>query len=86
MRLKHIILSMAFVAIGCVSCTITRHSVTDNPVGTKIGVKGAWAGNTMDVSYQSAATAGGITKIGTAEHRIRTFLGFAKTVTILTGE
>jgi hypothetical protein len=85
MRLKHYIIGMAVIAIGCVSCTITSHSVGDNPVGSKIGRKNAWQGNTMDYSFKTAANEANITKIGTVERRQMVFFSVRYT-TIVTGE
>jgi hypothetical protein len=86
MRLKNFIISLAVLAIGCASCTITVHTVGDNPVGSKVGRKNAWQGNTMDYSYKTAASEGMITKIGTSEHRMMTVLGYTRFTTIVTGE
>jgi hypothetical protein len=86
MRLRNVIISAAILAGSCMSCTITTHTVGDNPVGSKIGRKNAWIGNTMDLSYKTAASEGSIKKIGTSEHRIMTVLGYTRYTTIVTGE
>lgn len=58
------------------SCTVTTHTVTNNPVGDARGdVGGTPFFNTdLDLSYQSAAEKGSIDKIGTARFKAGIFI------------
>lgn len=68
------------------SCVTTTYMVTDNPVGTKVGVaKLRFFAKDKDISLERAAAEGKITKIGTVEVRTTYFiLPFVKTT--VTGE
>ncbi|PLX06439.1 MAG: hypothetical protein C0596_18410 [Marinilabiliales bacterium] len=85
-KLKLLFLT-ASVGMFLASCTIYHQvDVTNNPVGTKVGVaKGSNFGN-CDVTLETAAKNGGITKIGTVEYKAKGFLIFMKYTTTVTGE
>ena len=73
--------------IGLSSCTITYHSVTNNPVGTKKGVSKGWVfSSDLDYSFKKAAEKGNIQKIGTTEFKLTYFGPFVKVKTMVTGE
>lgn len=68
------------------SCTTSAYLITDNPVGTKMGIaRMGLFGKNKDVSIEAAAKNGKITKIGTVEMKT-TFFIFPFTKTIVTGE
>lgn len=68
------------------SCVTTNYMITDNPVGTKVGVaKIRMFGKDKDISIERAAKNGNITKIGTVEVRTTVIvIPFVKTT--VTGE
>jgi NADH:ubiquinone oxidoreductase subunit F (NADH-binding) len=68
------------------SCVQQTYMITDNAVGTKTGVaKLRMFGKDKDISIETAAKNGKITKIGTVEMRVTYFIiPFVKTV--VTGE
>jgi hypothetical protein len=68
------------------SCVTSTYMLTDNAVGSKIGVaRFGLFGPDRDMSLETAAKNGKITKIGTVEVRTTTFIiPFSKT--IVTGE
>ena len=76
---------IAMVALG--SCTVSHTAIlTNNPVGSKVGVTkaGAFMKN-PDVSYKTAMKKGNISKIGIAEMKVKVFI-FPKYVLTVTGE
>jgi hypothetical protein len=85
MKRKQFFSLVLLTALGLSSCTVYRHTeVTGNPVGTKQGVARGSIFN-PDISLQTAAKNGNITKIGSVEVTYKTFiLPFYKTV--VTGE
>lgn len=85
-RFKFILLT-GVISVLFASCTIMHTvTVTNNPVGTKTGVaKGNNFGN-LDVTLETAAKNGGITKIGTVETKATAILFFVKYKTTVTGE
>lgn len=85
-KIKLLALSIGLAAIFS-SCTIMHDvQITDNPVGTKVGIaKTTYFGN-GDSAVKSAAKNGSITKIATVEVKTKTFLGFMQTTTTVTGE
>jgi hypothetical protein len=80
-----------FIAALCVaglmsSCVTSSYLVTDNPVGTKVGVaKLGLIGKDKDMSLEKACANGKIKNIGTVEIRT-TVIIFPFTKTIVTGE
>jgi len=76
------------LSLGMSSCVVDQvHSVTGNPIGTKVGVaKGTMFMNpNFDISMQAAAKNGGINKIGSVEIKTTIFIiPFYKTT--VTGE
>lgn len=78
---------VAFVAMGLGSCTVYHTAiVTNNPVGTKVGVATAKVGQVnADFGYQAAMKKGKITKVGIAETKV-TFFFVGKGKTTVTGE
>ena len=79
------------VLAGCESTTPIL--VNSNTAGTKVGeATGSWMfngmiGGNVDVSLQTAAKNGGITKIATVDVRVKDVLGFMQTyTTVVTGE
>ena len=77
-------LLLAVGAFLLTSCSASINMVTNNPVGTKMGIAkiGLFAGRNQDMSLEAAAKNGKITKIGTVEIR----QGFLSVKTIVTGE
>ena len=83
-------LKAAFVglaALGLGSCTVSHTAiVTNNPVGSKVGMVQAKTTNTKaDYSYQAAMKNGKITKVGIAETKVTMFF-IPKATTIVTGD
>ena len=77
---------LAVVTFGLSSCVVYEsHSVTGNPIGTKVGVAKSKAFGNSDVSMRTAAKNGKIDKIGSVETRTTIFIiPFIKTT--VTGE
>lgn len=69
------------IAFALTSCVSQTYMVTDNPVGTKIGVARLRIfGKDKDFSIEAAAKKGKITKIGIVEVKTTVFiLPFVKT-------
>lgn len=84
-KTKLFISSIAIAALMS-SCVANSYMITDNAVGTKKGVaKLGVFGKDKDMSLEKACANGKITKIGTVEVRVTTFIiPFYKT--IVTGE
>lgn len=69
------------------SCVTTTYMITDNPVGTKVGVaKLGFFAKDKDISLEKAAADGKITKIGTVETRTTFIVIFPIVKTTVTGE
>ena len=72
--------------MGLTSCVSTSTMITDNPVGTKMGVaRLKLFAKDADFSIEAAAKNGKITKIGTVEVRTTTFI-LPMVKTTVTGE
>ena len=83
MKKMNLIIATALTAVCLTSCSVTSYMVTDNPVGTKVGVaKGKIGQKDADYSLEAACKKGKITKIGVVE--IRT--GMFSVTTTVTGE
>jgi hypothetical protein len=93
---KTVLVLLAVLAILMIAgCTTTRPlDLTNNTVGSKVGeatgkinFMGMFGAN-VDVSLQTAAKNGGITKIATVDARVTNILGglFVTYTTIVTGE
>lgn len=74
--------------LGLNSCTVYHTAVvTNNAVGSKIGVAKAKTGQAdADFTYQSAMKNGKITKVGIAETKVTGFFIFYTGTTTVTGE
>lgn len=86
-KIKLIALGLGLSAIAS-SCTI-GHSmqITDNNVGSKVGVaKTKLFAPNNDITVMSAAKNGNITKIATVDVKTKVYLIFAITTTTVTGE
>lgn len=84
---KALLICTAACGLIATSCTLTVHTVGDNPVGTKVARRNAWLNSSnIELGYSQTAGEGKITKIGSAEHRTMYFLGFVRYTTIVTGE
>lgn len=84
-KTKLIISSVAVMALLS-SCVTTSYMVTDNAVGTKVGVaKLGLFGKDKDMSLEKACANGKISKIGTVEIRTTYFI-FPFSKTTVTGE
>lgn len=78
----------AALAVAVSSCTTINHSavVTNNPVGSKTGIsKSGPFSKTQGVSYVNSMKDGGISKIGIAEYKAKTFFFVWQKLTV-TGE
>lgn len=87
MKKMKLFLSAGVIALFATSCTLTHTAiVTNNPVGSKVGVaKGNPFSKDFDISYAKAKANGGISKIGIAEFKVKQFIiPFYKTT--VTGE
>lgn len=81
------LLSLIVVLITVSSCSVTYHSVTNNPIGSKVGVANGTNFNPdLDFTYIAAAKKGDIDKIGTTEFKVTSYFFFFKYQTKLTGE
>lgn len=78
---------MAFGLLGLQSCVMKSYMITDNPVGTKVGVArlGLFSKD-KDISLEKAAKNGKITKISTVEVKTTYVLILPFTKTTVTGE
>lgn len=78
---------VAGAALTLASCTVSHTAVvTNNPVGSKVGI--AKAGVFMknaDASYSAAMEKGKISKVGIAEMKMKVFI-FPKWTLTVTGE
>jgi len=85
-RIQNVVAVLA-ISLGLSSCVIYEsYTVTGNPIGTKKGVVKSKTGSTkIDVSMKAAAKKGGITKIGSVDTKVTTFLT-TKYITVVTGE
>lgn len=81
---------LPLLALGCFlfqSCVTSQYLLTDNAVGSKKGVaKLGLFKKDQDISISTAAKNGKISKIGTVEVRVTTFLIFSSVKTIVSGE
>jgi len=86
MKKTKLFISMVAMTALMSSCVTTSYMVTDNAVGSKVGVaKLKIFGKDKDITLEKAAANGKITKIGTVEVRTTYFiLPFVKTT--VTGE
>ena len=86
-KIKSLLIGAILIA-GISSCVVDQvHTVTGNPMGSKVGVaKGTMFMNpNFDVSMQAAAKNGGINKIGSVDIKTTIFIiPFYKTT--VTGE
>lgn len=83
-------IKIALIGLGALmlgSCTVSHTAiVTNNPVGTKVGmVKAKSTQTNADYSFNAAMKNGGITKVGIAETKVTMFF-IAKGTTVVTGE
>lgn len=75
------------VIAGLSSCTVSHTiMVTNNPVGSKVGMvkKGAFSKD-IDLSLENACKKGKITKVGTVEMKMKVFI-FPSYKIVVTGE
>jgi hypothetical protein len=64
-----------FIAVALSSCVSQTYMVTDNPIGTKIGVaRFKFFAKDSDYSIEAAAKKGKITKIGLVEVKTTFFI------------
>jgi hypothetical protein len=89
---KNIIKAFAIVIIAAMSaCSVSvPFAVTDNSVGSKVGIARQKAFLNIcvncDVGISKAAANGGITKIATVDYKVRNSFFFVTYETIVTGE
>lgn len=84
-KLKLVALGLGLSALAS-SCTIAHTmQITDNNVGSKVGVAKSKIGKDIDVSISAAAKNGGITKIATIDVKTKVFFIPIITTTV-TGE
>lgn len=85
-QIKMMAFAMA-IATFATSCTVAHTAiVTNNSVGTKVGVaKAGVFSKDFDISFKKAMENGKITKIGVAEQKTTVFI-FPKYKTIVSGE
>tara|TARA_R110002049_G_scaffold216691_2_gene388151 strand:- start:196 stop:450 length:255 start_codon:yes stop_codon:yes gene_type:complete len=78
---------MAAVIFSLSSCVVYEsHTVTGNPIGTKVGVaKSSVFGKDQDYTMATAAKKGKIDKIGSVETKVTVFI-FPFYKTVVTGE
>lgn len=80
-------LAFAGCSLFFTSCVTSTYMVTDNPVGTKVGVaKLSIFGADKDISLERACKNGEITRIGTVEVRTTYIVILPIVKTIVTGE
>jgi hypothetical protein len=86
MKLKTVIVTVV-VAMSFSSCVLTHTAlVTNNPVGSKVGVATAKPfQKDMDISFKKAKENGDISKVGVAEFKVTQFI-FPSYKTTVTGE
>jgi hypothetical protein len=87
MNFKIIIMVLAMGSIFS-SCVVAHTAqVTNNPVGSKVGVaSGGLMKKDLDFSFQKAKENGNISKVGIAEFKMTQILIFPKVKTTVTGE
>lgn len=85
-KIKAVALFVMFAGIMS-SCTVSHTAVvTNNPVGSKVGIASAGAfTKDADVSYSAAMEKGKISKVGIAEMKVKVFI-FPKYTLTVTGE
>jgi hypothetical protein len=87
MKKNPLLFVLALGLLGLSSCVTTTYMVTDNPVGNKTGVaKLSLFGKDKDISLETAAKNGKITKISTVEVKTTYVLIFPFVKTVVTGE
>jgi len=86
--IKKRLMLLGAVGLFLGSCTVSHTAViTNNPVGTRVGVAKAGAfQKDADYSYSAAMADGKISKVGIAESKMRVFLIFPKVTMTVTGE
>ncbi len=86
MRKTRVLIGMA-TALFLGSCTVSHTAVvTNNPVGTRVGVAKAGAfQKDADFSYKAAMDKGKISKVGIAEMKVKVFI-FPKVTLTVTGD
>lgn len=87
MKLKTLLVALAVGSLFS-SCVVSHTAqVTNNPVGSKVGVASAGAfTKDLDISFQKAKKNGDISKVGIAEFKMTQILIFPKFTTTVTGE
>jgi hypothetical protein len=84
---KSILMFVGAASLLLGSCTVSHTAViTNNPVGSKVGIAKAGAfQKDADFSFKAAMDQGKISKIGIAEIKMKVFI-FPKYTTTVTGE
>tara|TARA_B110000908_G_C9946435_1_gene310574 strand:- start:176 stop:436 length:261 start_codon:yes stop_codon:yes gene_type:complete len=84
-KIKIALIGLTIFALG--SCTVSHTAiVTNNPVGSKIGIaKAKTTDKDADFSFKAAMKNGGITKVGIAEAKVKVFI-FPTATMVVTGE
>ncbi|MDA8886898.1 hypothetical protein OAD66_01880 [Bacteroidia bacterium] len=87
MKLKTLVAALA-IGVMFSSCVVAHTAVvTNNPVGSKVGVvEGTPFKKDLDLSYQAAKEKGDISKVGIAEFKMTTMLIIPKLKLTVTGE
>lgn len=78
---------LLFAVVGMLSlhsCVIVRtHQITDNPIGTKVGMSKGRNLLTGDAGIAAAAKNGKITQIGSVDYKVR---ALGTVIVVVTGE